>query len=283
MTILDQYLRENCTEEQSSLLISCFETLTQIGLVDVSFNIDELLSQIELFDTFEVVQKCFKIVRECQDIAFNQLEISIDNEDISVANDILLLLDQLEDSDHHAEITEIIDESENPEEALIRLFDEILFADVQPILPVLQHVSVGLIERIAEVHTNNADLIKVKETAQKQIDPRKLKLLKEMWSVKETLTLRHYVISNQINLPISKKTYLSVMQEEMRAMQRGRHKDYVACRLLEATLCLSVEWKNIKKAMNKLATELFEDPLYRAELSYEIDNVCIRNEINGSF
>ena len=43
---------------------------------------------------------------------------------------------------------------------------------------------------------------------------------------------------------------------------------------------MNVQWKDIKRGMKQLAAELFEDVLYKAELSYEIDNVCMRSNIS---
>ena len=60
MTILDSFLKQNCSEEQSSLLIFCFETLSQVGFVEIEFNIDELLDQIESLDLFEIIQCCYQ-------------------------------------------------------------------------------------------------------------------------------------------------------------------------------------------------------------------------------
>ena len=90
MSILNNFLIKNCTVEQSSLLIKCFETLSKIGLVEIDFNIDNLLGRLEEDDLFTIIQTCYEKIRTFQKLAFDELELEVDNfDDIGTASDIL--------------------------------------------------------------------------------------------------------------------------------------------------------------------------------------------------
>ena len=284
MTILDNFLKQNCSEEQSSLLIFCFETLSQVGFVEIEFNIDELLDQIESLDLFELIQCCYQYIRKFQNMAFESLEIKIDNEDdIRTPNDLLIYLDQLEDSTQHNNICTIIDEASTPEDALLKLLTEVLFVDTSPLLPILHHVPGSLMERLYAVHKTDIDLTFIDKPRVKPIDERKLNLLKKIWSRKDINFLRNDILNNDLNLPISKSLWMQKQKTNLEQLKTSQDKKRIAEKLLEGCLVMNVEWKNIKKAMRALANEIYDDLLFITELSYVIDNICMENEINGAF
>lgn len=281
MSILNNFLIKNCTEEQSSLLIKCFETLSKIGLVEIDFNIDNLLGRLEEDDLFTIIQACYEKIRTFQKLAFAELEIGVDNfDDIGTASDILYYLDQLEDHSNGQLIISIIDNSPTPEDALLAIFERVLFADLNNIIPILQNVPASLIERLYEVHKSDFDLTEVNDVSIKQLDQRKVDLLMEHWSLKEINPLKHYILENSINLPIKKSVYLKIKKAELINQTFATDKKRVASKLLEGCLVMNVQWKDIKRGMKQLASELFDDVLYKAELSYEIDNICMRSNIS---
>lgn len=284
MTILDNFLKQNCSEEQSSLLIFCFETLSQVGFVEIEFNIDELLDQIESLDLFELIQCCYQYIRKFQNMAFESLEIKIDNEDdIRTPNDLLIYLDQLEDSPQHSNICTIIDEAPTPEDALYKLLAEVLFVDTTALLPILHHVPGTLMERLYAVHKTDIDLTFIDKPRVKALDERKLNLLKKIWARKDINFLRSDILSNDLNLPISKSLWMEKQKTNLEQLKTSQDKKRIAEKLLEGCLVMNVEWKNIKKAMRALANEIYDDLLFITELSYVIDNICMENEINGAF
>ena len=284
MTILDEFLKQNCSEEQSSLLIFCFETLSQVGFVEIEFNIDELLDQIENLDLFEIIQCCYQYIRKFQNMAFESLEIKIDNEDdIRTPNDLLIYLDQLEDSNQHTSICTIIDEAPTPEDALLKLLTDVLFVDTAALLPILHHVPGSLMERLYGVHKSDIDLTFIDKPQVKPVDSRKLAILKRMWAMKDINHLRSDILNAELNLPISKSLWVSKQKTFLEQLKTSQDKKRIALKLLEGCLVMNVEWKNIKKAMRALANEIYDDLLFVTELSYVIDNVCMENEINGAF
>lgn len=281
MSILNNFLIKNCTEEQSSLLIKCFETLSKIGLVEIDFNIDNLLGRLEEDDLFTIIQACYEKIRTFQKLAFAELEIEVDNfDDIGTASDILYYLDQLEDNSNSQLITSIIDNSPTPEDALLAIFEQVLFVDLNDILPILQNVPASLIERLYEVHSSDFDLTEISNISIKQLDQRKVDLLMELWNARELNSLKSYIINNSINLPIKKSVFLKIKKTEITNQAVAFNKKQVALKLLEGCLVMNVQWKDIKRGMKQLAAELFEDVLYKAELSYEIDNICMRSNIS---
>lgn len=284
MTILDSFLKQNCSEEQSSLLIFCFETLSQVGFVEIEFNIDELLDQIESLDLFEIIQCCYQYIRKVQNMAFESLEINIDNdEDIRTPNDLLIYLDQLEDSVKHTEICTIIDEAPSPEDALLKLLTEVLFVDTSPLLPILYHVPGSLMERLYAVHKTDIDLTSIDKPNVKPIDERKLNLLKKIWYRKDINFLRNDILNGDLNLPISKSSWMEKQKTNLEQLKTSQDKKRIAEKLLEGCLVMDVEWKNIKKAMKVLANEIYDDLLFVTELTYIMDNLCMENGINGAF
>ena len=281
MSILNNFLIKNCSEEQSSLLIKCFETISKIGLVEIDFNIDNLLGRIEEDDLFTTIQACYEKIRTFQNLAFAELEIEVDNfDDIGTSSDILYYLDQLEDHSNSQLITAIIDNSPSPEDALLAIFEQVLFADLNDILPILQNVPASLIERLYEVHQSDFDLTEISNVSIKQLDQRKVDLLMELWNARELNSLKSYILNNSINLPIKKSVFLKIKKTEITSQAVAFNKKQVALKLLEGCLVMNVQWKDIKRGMKQLAAELFEDVLYKAELSYEIDNVCMRSNIS---
>lgn len=281
MSILNNFLIKNCTEEQSSLLIKCFETLSKIGLVEIDFNIDNLLGRLEEDDLFTIIQACYEKIRTFQKLAFAELEIEVDNfDDIGTASDILYYLDQLEDNSNSQLITSIIDNSPTPEDALLAIFEQVLFVDLNDILPILQNVPASLIERLYEVHSSDFDLTEISNISIKQLDQRKMDLLMELWNARELNSLKSYIINNSINLPIKKSVFLKIKKTEITNQAVAFNKKQVALKLLEGCLVMNVQWKDIKRGMKQLASELFDDVLYKAELSYEIDNICMRSNIS---
>ena len=284
MTILDSFLKQNCSEEQSSLLIFCFETLSQVGFVEIEFNIDELLDQIESLDLFEIIQCCYQYIRKVQNMAFESLEINIDNdEDIRTPNDLLIYLDQLEDSVKHTEICAIIDEAPSPEDALLKLLTEVLFVDASSLLPILHHVPGSLMERLYAVHKTDIDLTSIDKPNVKPIDERKLNLLKKIWFRKDINFLRTDILNDDLNLPISKSLWMEKQKTNLEQLKTSQDKKRIAEKLLEGCLVMDVEWKNIKKAMKVLANEIYDDLLFVTELTYIMDNLCMENGINGAF
>ena len=281
MSILNNFLIKNCTVEQSSLLIKCFETLPKIGLVEIDFNIDNLLGRLEEDDLFTIIQTCYEKIRTFQKLAFDELELEVDNfDDIGTASDILYYLDQLEDHSNSQLIASIIDNSPTPEDALFALFEQVLFVDLNDILPILHNVPASLIERLYEVHQSDFDLVEVNNISIKELDQRKVDRLMEHWSIKEINSLKHYILENSINLPIKKSVWMKIKKTEITSQAVAFNKKQVALKLLEGCLVMNVQWKDIKRGMKQLAAELFEDVLYKAELSYEIDNVCMRSNIS---
>lgn len=281
MSILNNFLIKNCTVEQSSLLIKCFETLSKIGLVEIDFNIDNLLGRLEEDDLFTIIQTCYEKIRTFQKLAFDELELEVDNfDDIGTASDILYYLDQLEDHSNSQLIASIIDNSPTPEDALFALFEQVLFVDLNDILPILQNVPASLIERLYEVHQSDFDLTEISNVSIKQLDQRKVDLLMELWNARELNSLKSYILNNSINLPIKKSVFLKIKKTEITSQAVAFNKKQVALKLLEGCLVMNVQWKDIKRGMKQLAAELFEDVLYKAELSYEIDNVCMRSNIS---
>ena len=281
MSILNNFLIKNCSEEQSSLLIKCFETISKIGLVEIDFNIDNLLGRIEEDDLFTTIQACYEKIRTFQNLAFAELEIEVDNfDDIGTSSDILYYLDQLEDHSNSQLITAIIDNSPSPEDALLAIFEQVLFADLNDILPILQNVPASLIERLYKVHQSDFDLVEVNNISIKELDQRKVDRLMEHWSIKEINSLKHYILENSINLPIKKSVWMKIKKAELVNQTFALDKKRVASKLLEGCLVMNVQWKDIKRGMKQLAAELFEDVLYKAELSYEIDNICMRSNIS---
>ncbi len=281
MSILNNFLIKNCTVEQSSLLIKCFETLSKIGLVEIDFNIDNLLGRLEEDDLFTIIQTCYEKIRTFQKLAFDELELEVDNfDDIGTASDILYYLDQLEDHSNSQLIASIIDNSPTPEDALFALFEQVLFVDLNDILPILHNVPASLIERLYEVHQSDFDLTEISNVSIKQLDQRKVDLLMELWNARELNSLKSYILNNSINLPIKKSVFLKIKKTEITSQAVAFNKKQVALKLLEGCLVMNVQWKDIKRGMKQLAAELFEDVLYKAELSYEIDNVCMRSNIS---
>ena len=281
MSILNNFLIKNCTVEQSSLLIKCFETLSKIGLVEIDFNIDNLLGRLEEDDLFTIIQTCYEKIRTFQKLAFDELELEVDNfDDIGTASDILYYLDQLEDHSNSQLIASIIDNSPTPEDALFALFEQVLFVDLNDILPILHNVPASLIERLYEVHQSDFDLVEVNNISIKELDQRKVDRLMEHWSIKEINSLKHYILENSINLPIKKSVWMKIKKAELVNQTFALDKKRVASKLLEGCLVMNVQWKDIKRGMKQLAAELFEDVLYKAELSYEIDNICMRSNIS---
>ena len=281
MSILNNFLIKNCSEEQSSLLIKCFEPISKIGLVEIDFNIDNLLGRIEEDDLFTTIQACYEKIRTFQNLAFAELEIEVDNfDDIGTSSDILYYLDQLEDHSNSQLITAIIDNSPSPEDALLAIFEQVLFADLNDILPILQNVPASLIERLYEVHQSDFDLVEVNNISIKELDQRKVDRLMEHWSIKEINSLKHYILENSINLPIKKSVWMKIKKAELVNQTFALDKKRVASKLLEGCLVMNVQWKDIKRGMKQLSAELFEDVLYKAELSYEIDNICMRSNIS---
>ena len=284
MTILDDFLRKNLLEEQSSLILFSIETLSKLGFVDIEFNIDELASMLETIDLFELTQCCYTYIRKVQNMAFESLELKVDNEeDISTANDILISLDLLEDSKMSYLITEIIDSSDNPEDAFISLLEQVLFQDTTSILAVLQYVPSSLIERLYNVHKGELDLIRFTGKAVEEIDKRKMDLLNHAWRLREINTLKNHILTNELNLPIPKELFLSLKAEEIKRFRTSKDKKRCAVKLLEGCLVMDVEWKDIKTQMKQLANEIFNDLLFTTELSYDIDNICMEYDINGAF
>lgn len=283
MSILNAFLIDNCTEEQASLLINCFDTLSRIGLVEIDFNIDELLNTVENEDLFSVIQACYEKVRKFQNLAFDSLEIRVNNsEDIAVPSDLLLYLDQLESSNESKKICDIIEQSPCPEDALFALLEHVLFVDVTNLHSIIEVVPASLMERLYQVHDTDNSLIETTGTILKPIDERKRNLLESIWNVREINPLKTYIINNQLNLPIKKSVYMSIMKKDLLSREVGSTKKTIARKLLEACLVMNVQWKDIKKGMRQLSNELFEDTLFKAELSYEIDNLCIAENINES-
>ena len=281
MSILNNFLIKNCTVEQSSLLIKCFETLSKIGLVEIDFNIDNLLGRLEEDDLFTIIQTCYEKIRTFQKLAFDELELEVDNfDDIGTASDILYYLDQLEDHSNSQLIASIIDNSPTPEDALFALFEQVLFVDLNDILPILHNVPASLIERLYEVHQSDFDLTEISNVSIKQLDQRKVDLLMDLWNARELNSLKSYILNNSINLPIKKSVFLKIKKTEITSQAVAFNKKQVALKLLEGCLVMNVQWKDIKRGMKQLAAELFEDVLYKAELSYEIDNVCMRSNIS---
>lgn len=285
MTILDGFLKQNCSEEQSSLLIFCFQTLNDLGLVEINYNVDELLAQIENMELFEIIQRCYGFIRRFQNLAFDSMELKIDNfNDIAQPNNLLNYIRQLEDSSQSKLICTIIDDSDCPEDALLSLLTDVVYANTDSLLPIIHHVSVGFIERLYKTHKTDEDYIAIDSPAVKAIDGRKLDLLKKLWSAKELNSLRVYITNNELNLPLSKMQYIDVMRTELVNMKTTNDKKFLAGKLLEGCLVMAVEWKNLKKGMRALANELFGDDLmFISELAYAIDNVCMENGINGAF
>ncbi len=282
MSILNEYLIKNCSEEQSSLLINCFNTLNHIGLVEIDFNIDELLGHVEDEELFTIIQACYSKVRKFQKLAFDQLEIKINNEDdIGTANDLLQYLTQLENSNSSSLITELIDNSQTPEDALFSLLEQVLFVDTVDLQSVIENVPSSLMERLYEVHKTDFELTELTAPPLKEFDKRKLKAILAIWSARQINDLKHYVLSNNINLPIRKAVWEGMMVKELQNPQFMFNKKMVAIKLLEGSLVMNVTWVNIKKAMKQLAKEIYSDPLYLAQLSYEIDNICMAYEINN--
>lgn len=284
MTILNRYLSENCTEEQSSLLINCFEVLTKIGLVEIQFNIDDLLGNIETDDLFTTIQKCYQKIRTFQNLAFDELELEVNNfDDIGAASDLLHYLDQLEDSDSHQRICSIIEMNTNPEDALIELLENVLFADVTSIVHILEYVPSSLIDRLYHVHQSDEDLIAVSDKPVKAIDERKLSILKNIWNLRDINSLRNTIVNDGLDLPIQRALWDKIQLNYIKQLKDQKSKDLLARKLLEACLVLDVEWKEIKKTMRNMAKEIFpEDAMFLAELSYFIDNVCMGYNINES-
>ena len=283
MSILNAFLINNCTEEQANLLINCFDTLSRIGLVEIEFNMDEVLSSVDNEDLFSVIQACYEKIRTFQKLAFDSLELQVNNrEDISAPSDLLLYLDQLENSNQSKLICEIIEQSPTPEDALVTLLEQVNFADTSTLLPVIEVVPASLMERLYQVHFTEESLIQSDAPVLKPIDERKRKLLEVYWNVRELNSLKTYILENKLNLPIKKSVYMTVMKKEMQDQTIAANKKTIARKLLEACLVMNVQWKDIKKGMRLLANDLYEDTLFKAELSYEIDNLCMRENINES-
>lgn len=281
MSILNAFLIENCSEEQANMLIQCFDTLSRIGLVEIEFNIDEILNTVENEDLFSVIQACYEKVRKFQNLAFDSLEIKVNNrEDIAAPNELLLYLDQLENFNDSKRIVDLIDQSQTPEDALFALLEQVLYVDTTQMQSIIEEVPTSLMERLYNAHQNGMDIIEVAGRQLKALDERKLNLLKKHWNMGEMNPLKTYVLTNEINLPIKKSVWDMVMKKEITHPMFSTNKPLVARKLLEACLVTAVQWKDIKRAMKQLATQLFEDPLYRAQLSYEIDNICMAENIN---
>lgn len=282
MSILNAYLIKNLCEEQSSLLINCFNTLTHMGLVEIEFNIDELLGNVEDEELFTIVQACYSKVRQFQKLAFDQLEIRVNNhDDIGAANEVLQYLDQLEHSNQSAKIVEIIDASATSEDAFYALLEQVLFVDTTDIQTVVEEVPTRLMERLYDLHYTDFELTAISTAPLKEFDGRKLKAIGEMWKMRQINGLKHYIISNNINLPIRKAVWEGMKLKEMQHPQFMLNKKQVAVKLLEGCLVMNVKWSNLKPAVKQLAKEIYDDPLFIAQLSYEIDNVCMAYEINN--
>lgn len=283
MSILNAFLIENCSEEQANMLIHCFDTLSRIGLVEIEFNIDEILNTVENEDLFSVIQACYEKVRKFQNLAFDSLEIKVNNrEDIAAPNDLLLYLDQLESFNDSKRIVDVIDQSQTPEDALFALLEQVLYVDTTQLQSIIEDVPTSLMERLYNAHQSGMDVIEVAGPQLKALDERKLNLLKKQWNQREMNPLKTYILTNEINLPIKKSVWEFVMKKEITHPMFSTNKPLVARKLLEACLVTAVQWKDVKRAMKQLATQLFEDPLYRAQLSYEIDNICMAENINES-
>ena len=281
MSILNAFLIDNCTEEQSSLLINCFDTLSRIGLVEIEFNIDEILNTVDNEDLFSVIQACYEKVRKFQHLAFDSLELKVNNrDDIAAPSDLLLYLDQLESSSNSKQICEIIDQSQTPEDALFALLEQVLYVDTVQLQSIIEEVPTSLMERLYNVHQNDMDVIEISGKVIKALDQRKLDLLKKLWGVKAINSLKSHILSNEINLPIKKSVWEMIKAKEITDPMISINKPLVAEKLLEGCLVMAVPWKDIKRGMKQLANQLFEDPLYRAQLSYEIDNLCMAENIN---
>ena len=62
------------------------------------------------------------------------------------------------------------------------------------------------------------------------------------------------------------------------------NKKAIASQLLELTLVSDVEYKNIKPKLKSFAKDFYgKNLLFVSELTYQIDNICMENKINGSY
>lgn len=285
MDIIQQFLTDTCTVEQQALINDSIHTIQNFGIVDIELNLNELGMLLENNDTFEVIQTCYGHIRQYQKLIFEELGIQINCDNIATSNALLSYLSVIEESDEHVLITELLDNAETPLDGFLDLIEKVCYADLIQFEDIVERIPTEFIERIYNIHFSpmrvmqSEGLITVPE-----IDSRKKELLFRIWGLKQINTVKHFVYNDELNLPISDIVIMSNFRDMLKSLKSGTTKNRVAWKLVEIALIGKTEWKDLKTKVNSLAKDLYgEDPMYLAELSYQINNICIQEKINGSF
>ena len=284
MNIIEAFLDRNCTVEQSSMLIECFRTIRGMGLVEIDYNLDELFQRIEHLETFDIIQNCYAMVARLQRLAFDALEIEVDVDDISHSNELLNYITMIEESDQSEFISGIIDNAEAPHDAFIALLEQVCFTSLTHLEPIIKNVTTAFIERVyTKHHSNLLDNMQI-DTPIKPVDERILTILKSLWNVREFRPIKNYVLDNGLNLPIPDNVLKEQFKDHMLEISTQGNKKAIASQLLELTLVSDVEYKNIKPKLKSFAKDFYgKNLLCVSELTYQIDNICMENKINGSY
>lgn len=285
MDIILKFLANTCTQEQQTLISDAIHTLENFGMVDININLEELGHLLENNETFEIVQSCYTYIRRYQERIFDSMGIKIDCENIAASNALLNYLSIIEESNEHVLITEILDNAETPTDGFFELVEKICYADLTLVEDIIHHIPTEFIERIYNLHFSPMRIMQAEGTITiPKVDERKKALLFKLWGLKQINSIKNFVYNDELDLPISEHVIFSKFREELKSMKTVSNKIHVVYKLLEIALISKTEWKDIKQKIRSLAKELYgDDPMYIAELSYQIDNVCMQEKINGSF
>lgn len=285
MDIILKFLANTCTQEQQTLISDAIHTLENFGMVDININLEELGHLLENNETFEIVQSCYTYIRRYQERIFDSMGIKIDCENIAASNALLNYLSIIEESNEHVLITEILDNAETPTDGFFELVEKICYADLTLVEDIIHHIPTEFIERIYNLHFSPMRTMQAEGTITiPKVDERKKTLLFKLWNVRQFNSIKYFVYNDELDLPISEHVIFSKFREELKSMKTVSNKIHVVYKLLEIALISKTEWKDIKQKIRSLAKELYgDDPMYIAELSYQIDNVCMQEKINGSF
>ncbi len=285
MDIILKFLANTCTQEQQTLISDAIHTLENFGMVDININLEELGHLLENNETFEIVQSCYTYIRRYQERIFDSMGIKIDCENIAASNALLNYLSIIEESNEHVLITEILDNAETPTDGFFELVEKICYADLTLVEDIIHHIPTEFIERIYNLHFSPMRIMQAEGTITiPKVDERKKTLLFKLWNVKQINSIKNFVYIDELDLPISEHVIFAKFRNELKTMKTVSNKIHVVNKLLEIALISKTEWKDIKQKIRSLAKELYgDDPMYIAELSYQIDNVCMQEKINGSF
>lgn len=285
MDIIQRFLMNTCTIEQQTLIADSINTIENFGLVDINLNLEELGQLLENNDTFEIIQTCYTYIRRYQHMAFDAMGIQIDCEDIAASNALLANLSIIEESDEHVLISELLDNAQTPQDGFLELLEKVCYADLTQFEHIIQRVPTEFVERIYNLHFSPMQVLQAEgKITVPEVDGRKKTLLLKIWSDQQINSIKQFVYNDELNLPISEHVIFSKFRDELRALKGVSDRIKIVYKLLEVVLIGKTEWKDIKQKIRSLAKELYgDDPMFIAELSYQIDNVCMREKINGSF